>query len=178
MRSLDACAIINGMSTARQSAGLLVYRQRAGTIEVFLVHPGGPFWRGKDAGAWSIPKGEFAPGEDPLSAAQREFQEETGQKVSGQFTPLAPIRQRGGKTVYAWQIEADVDATNILSNKFSMEWPPQSGQFQDFPEIDQAGWFTIDTAAEKIITGQRALLDELKSSCQTKPASKDVHHGV
>jgi predicted NUDIX family NTP pyrophosphohydrolase len=166
------------MSTVRQSAGLLVYRQRSGTIEVFLVHPGGPFWRGKDAGAWSIPKGEFAASEDPLVAAQREFQEETGQTVSGEFTPLQAVRQRGGKMVYAWQIEADVDCSNIHSNTFSLEWPPHSGKFQDFPEVDRAGWFTIDAAAEKIIIGQRDLLDELKSSIQRKRASKDVHHGV
>ena len=136
----DECAIIDGMSTARQSAGLLVYRERAGTIEVFLVHPGGPFWRGKDAGAWSIPKGEFAPGEDPLAAAKREFHEETGQTVCGQFTPLRPVRQRGGKTVNAWQIEANVDASNIHSNTFSLEWPPHAGKFQDFPRsIGPAG---------------------------------------
>jgi len=152
------------MSTARQSAGLLVYRRRAATIEVFLVHPGGPYWVGKDAGVWSIPKGEFAPGDDPLAAAKREFREETGQTVTGEFKPLQPVRQRGGKTVYAWQIEADVDASTIRSNTFSLEWPPRSGKFRDFPEIEQAAWFTIDAAAEKIISGQRAWLEELKSS--------------
>jgi predicted NUDIX family NTP pyrophosphohydrolase len=165
------------MSSTKQSAGILAYRWRSGTIEVFLVHPGGPFWRGKDAAAWSIPKGEFDAGEDPLAAAQREFREETGQTVSGEFTPLQPVRQRSGKTVYAWQIEADVDAANVNSNTFRMEWPPRSGKFQDFPEIDQASWFTIDAAAEKIISGQRGLLEELKSSLAAKPAAEDVHQG-
>jgi predicted NUDIX family NTP pyrophosphohydrolase len=147
----------------KQSAGLLVYRKRAGRLEVFLVHPGGPFWKNKDAGAWSIPKGEFAPDEDPLEVAKREFHEETGMPIDGRFTPLAPVRQRGGKTVHAWAVEADVDPSQVKSNTFTIEWPPKSGKQTEFPEIDRAEWFTPDVAKEKINQQQRALLDQLRS---------------
>ena len=143
------------------SAGLLMYRRGGGALEVFLVHPGGPFWAKKDFGAWSIPKGEFDPGEDPLLAARREFEEETGYQVSGQFLALTPIKQSSGKVIHAWAVEGDCDATAIKSNTFSMEWPPRSGKLQDFPEVDRAAWFAIGDAKERINQGQRGFLDEL-----------------
>lgn len=145
----------------RQSAGLLIYRRRGVQIEVFLVHPGGPFWQAKDEGAWSIPKGEFAAGDDPLEVAKREFQEETGLTVEGSVVPLEPIKQRGGKTVHAWLVEADVDASHIASNMFTIEWPPGSGKLQEFPEVDRAGWFSLEAAMQKINEGQRELLKQL-----------------
>jgi len=117
----------------KQSAGLLMYRRRDGRMEVFLVHPGGPFWAKKDAAAWSIPKGEFAADEDPLAAAQREFAEETGLTPSGPFTALTPIKQTGGKIVQAWAVEGDCDPAAVRSNTFTMEWPPRSGRRQEFP---------------------------------------------
>jgi predicted NUDIX family NTP pyrophosphohydrolase len=147
----------------KQSAGLLVYRKHDRGIEVFLVHPGGPFWNNKDAGAWSIPKGEFAPGEDPLEVAQREFQEETGHTIDGTFTPLEPIKQRSGKTVFAWAIEADIDASQLKSNTFLMEWPAGSGQMQEFPEVDRAEWFTPEAAREKINAGQIGLINQVQT---------------
>ena len=145
----------------KQSAGLLVYRRREGGVEVLLVHPGGPFWAKKDEGAWSIPKGEFTEGEDPLEAAKREFQEETGLSVDGEFRPLQPIRQKSGKTVHAFAVEADLEIARFRSNTFGMEWPPKSGRMQEFPEVDRAEWFTLDAARRKIHAGQAALLDEL-----------------
>ena len=145
----------------RRSAGLLIYRRRAGILEVFLVHPGGPFWRNKDAGAWSIPKGEYDDFEAPLAAAQREFTEETGMTASGDFRPLAPVRQAGGKVVTAFAVEGDFDVEGLRSNTFQMEWPPRSGRLASFPEVDRAGWFTLDEARLKILPGQRPLLDEL-----------------
>lgn len=148
---------------AKRSAGLLLYRGRGSTLEVFLVHPGGPFWVKKDAGAWSIPKGEYAEGEDPLEAARREFQEETGSLPEGEPVPLTEIRQAGGKFVKAWAMEADLDASTIRSNTFTMEWPPKSGKQQEFPEIDRAGWFPLNSAREKILGAQAAFLDELIS---------------
>ena len=144
------------------SAGLLLYRRRQGVPEVFLVHPGGPFWAKQDAGAWSIPKGEAAPGEDLLSAARREFQEETGLGVGGEFRALAPVRQPSGKTVHAWALEADCDAGAIRSNSFEMEWPPRSGQRREFPEVDRAAWFDLPTARSKVTKGQLGLLDQLE----------------
>jgi predicted NUDIX family NTP pyrophosphohydrolase len=147
---------------AKQSAGLLVYRKLDGKIDVLLVHPGGPFWKNKDFGAWSIPKGEFATGEDPLAVAKREFQEETGQSVNGSFEPLAPIKQRSGKTVYAWAVEADIDVSHVRSNTFTTEWPPRSGKQQEFPEVDRAEWFPLDAAIEKINVAQRELLQQLQ----------------
>jgi predicted NUDIX family NTP pyrophosphohydrolase len=146
----------------KQSAGLLVYRKRGNTFEVLLIHPGGPFWKNKDAGAWSIPKGEFAEGEDPLNVAKREFQEEIGSSISGAMTPLQAVKQRGGKTVHAWAVEADVDVSQIKSNTFTIEWPPRSGKHQEFPEIDRAEWFNLTTAAEKINAGQRKLIEQLQ----------------
>jgi predicted NUDIX family NTP pyrophosphohydrolase len=147
---------------AKQSAGVLLYRFRNGAAEVFLVHPGGPFWAKKDAGAWSIPKGEAAPGEDLLARAQREFAEETGFAAGANFRALAPIRQSGGKIVHAWAVEGDCEAAAIKSNTFELEWPPRSGRVQVFPEVDRAGWFALPLAREKINPGQRGLLDELE----------------
>jgi predicted NUDIX family NTP pyrophosphohydrolase len=146
----------------KQSAGLLLFRRRDAAVEVFLVHPDGPFWNKKDNGAWSIPKGEFANGEDPLEAARREFLEETGYSVDGKFTALKPVKQRGGKVVHAWLVEADVDAANVTSNTFLMEWP-RSGQIQTFPEVDRAAWFSFEEAREKILESQLPLLDEAQS---------------
>jgi len=140
-----------------------MYRHRGGVLEVFLVHPGGPYWAKKDLGSWSIPKGEFTPEEDPLEAARREFEEETGFPAAGRFSPLTPIRQPSGKIVHAWAFEGDCDPWAIKSNTFSMEWPPRSGKYQEFPEVDRAEWFTIETAKEKILKGQVGLLDELQA---------------
>jgi predicted NUDIX family NTP pyrophosphohydrolase len=145
----------------RKSAGLLLFRQRAGELDVLLVHPGGPFWAKKDEGAWSIPKGEIQEGEDPLAAAKREVAEELGVAADGDFMPLAPVRQPGGKIVQAWALEADLDPSDITSNTFQMEWPPRSGRQQTFPEVDRAAWFTISEARSKISRGQLPLLDAL-----------------
>ena len=146
----------------KNSAGILLHRLRGSGIEVFLVHPGGPFWATKDAGAWSIPKGEFEAGEDPLEAAKREFKEETGFAVAGNFIELTPVKQPGGKVVYAWAVMGDCEADSIKSNTFSLEWPPRSGKRKEFPEMDRAGWFTPEVAREKILKGQLVLLEELK----------------
>jgi predicted NUDIX family NTP pyrophosphohydrolase len=146
----------------KHSAGLLLYRRR-GELEVFLVHPGGPFWAKKDGGAWSIPKGEIGDGEEPLQTAKREFVEETGFAIDGEFRPLDPVKQAGGKVVQAWVIEADYDPAQFRSSLFSMEWPPKSGKTQEFPEVDRAAWFTIPAAREKILAGQMGLLDQLVS---------------
>lgn len=145
----------------KRSAGVLAWRRRAGGLEIFLVHPGGPFWAKKDEGAWSIPKGEIAEGEDPLAAARREFLEETGLALDGDFRALAPVRQAGGKTVLAFAVEAELDPGAIRSNLFSMEWPPRSGRQAQFPEVDRAAWFTLEQARVKLLAGQRPLLDAL-----------------
>ena len=143
------------------SAGLLLYRIREAAIEVLLVHPGGPYWKNKDEGAWSIPKGEFLPEEDPLAAARREFFEETGVAIEGELRPLKPLRQPGGKIVHAWAVEADLDPATIVSNTFEIEWPPRSGRLQSFPEIDRGAWFSLPEARRKILRGQVPLLEEL-----------------
>jgi predicted NUDIX family NTP pyrophosphohydrolase len=148
------------------SAGLLLYRWRS-ELEVFLVHPGGPFWSKKDAGAWSVAKGEIGQGEEPLQAAKREFLEETGFTIDGEFHPLDAVRQSGGKVVQAWAIEADCDPSQVRSNRFSVEWPPKSGKIQDFPEVDRASWFNIEEARKRINPGQIGLLDQLISSLAT-----------
>jgi len=148
----------------KKSAGLLLYRKVRGSVEVFLVHPGGPFWAKKDDGAWSIPKGEFDEGEEPLDAAKREFREETGLVAEGEFQPLKPARQRSGKIVYAWAVHLDLNAAAVTSNTFSMEWPRGSGRMQEFPEIDRADWFNIDLARRKILKGQLGLLDQLEQA--------------
>jgi len=147
---------------AKISAGLLLYRVRQGTLEVLLVHPGGPFWAKKDAGSWSIPKGEATAGEALLAAAQREFREETGLGVRGNFRALSPVRQPSGKVVHAWAVEADCDAAAIRSNTFEMEWPPHSGRKQAFPEVDRAAWLDLPAARAKITKGQLNLLDQLE----------------
>jgi predicted NUDIX family NTP pyrophosphohydrolase len=146
---------------AKHSAGLLLYRRREG-LEVFLVHPGGPFWAKKDAGAWSLPKGEFTPPEDPLEAAQREFQEETGLAVAGEFLALTPLKQPSGKIIHAWALQADCDPDAVRSNTFTLEWPPKSGRLQEFPEVDRGAWFSLEAAREKIIRGQAPFLEELR----------------
>jgi predicted NUDIX family NTP pyrophosphohydrolase len=145
----------------KQSAGILMYRLHDGELEVFLVHPGGPFWAKKDEGAWSIPKGEFEKNDDPLAAAKREFAEETGLSVEGAFRPLTPLKQRSGKTVYAWIVSGNCDPQAIKSNTFLMEWPPKSGNQAEFPEIDRAAWFTIQEATKKFLPSQLPLLEEL-----------------
>jgi predicted NUDIX family NTP pyrophosphohydrolase len=152
----------------RQSAGVLLYRMRNGALEVLLAHPGGPLWARKDAGAWSIPKGEFEPGEDPKRAAAREFQEEIGQALEGELAPLTPRKQPSGKLVHAYAVAGDCDADAIRSNLFTMEWPPRSGKQQQFPEIDRARWFALAEAREKILPGQRGFLDELDERVNRK----------
>jgi predicted NUDIX family NTP pyrophosphohydrolase len=145
----------------RTSAGILLYRKKNNFIEVFLVHPGGPFWKRKEKGVWSIPKGEFTKDEDPLTVAKREFNEETGQTIDGDFTELKSIQQKGGKMVYAWAVEGDADADNIVSNTFKQEWPYKSGKWITIPEVDKAGWFGIEEAKEKINAAQVELIEEL-----------------
>jgi len=145
----------------KQSAGILLYRKASHGLQVFLVHPGGPFFKNKDEGSWSVPKGEYLPDEDPLKAAKREFQEETGHEITGNFIALNAIKQKGGKTVLAWAVEGSIDQGNIKSNTFEIEWPPRSEKKQTFDEIDRAEWFDIATAKIKINPAQAALIDEL-----------------
>lgn len=145
----------------KKSAGLVMYRFKEERLELFLVHPGGPFWVRKDDGAWSIPKGEYLHGEDPLEVARREFTEETGFEAQGEFLELTEIRQPGGKMVKAWAFAGDCDPSLICSNTFSLEWPPRSGRFSDFPEVDRAGWFESGAARLKILKGQVPLIDEV-----------------
>lgn len=144
----------------KQSAGILPFRETVLGLEVFLVHPGGPFWAKKDLGAWSLPKGEFDE-EEPLAAARREFAEETGFVAAGEMIPLEPIRQPGGKTVHAWAMRANLDPAAVESQSFSMEWPPKSGRRQEFLEVDRAAWFPIDTARTKILKGQEGFINQL-----------------
>jgi predicted NUDIX family NTP pyrophosphohydrolase len=143
------------------SAGLLMFRRAPGELEVFLVHPGGPFWQRKDLAAWSLPKGEYLEGEDAFAAAKREFEEETGIRPEGEFTPLGQLRQPGGKLVSAWAFEGDCDPAAIKSNLFSMEWPRGSGKMQEFPEIDRGEWFPLAVARPKILKGQAGFLERL-----------------
>ena len=145
----------------RTSAGIVLYRRINKKIEIFLVHPGGPFWKGKDMGAWSIPKGEFTEDEDPLTVAKREFNEETGQTVDGNFEQLTPVKQKGGKIVHAWAVEGDADSDNIVSNTFQQEWPYKSGKWITIPEVDKAAWFSAEEAKEKINPAQTAFIEEL-----------------
>ena len=151
----------------KTSAGILPYRSKDGRLEVLLVHPGGPFWAKKDLGSWSIAKGEYEEGEDPLQAALREFLEETGHLPVGPFFPLAQRKQSGGKRIDAWATESDWDSSKLVSNTFSMEWPKGSGQIQTFPEVDRAEWFEISEAARRILPGQRGFLDELYEKLST-----------
>jgi predicted NUDIX family NTP pyrophosphohydrolase len=147
---------------AKQSAGILLYRTAGGEPEVLLVHPGGPFWAKKDAGAWSIPKGEYEAGEDPLAAAAREFEEELGTAPpDAGLVELGAVRQAGGKLVTAWAVEGDFDPAGLRSNSFSTEWPPRSGAIREFPEIDRAQWFPIAEARGRIVPAQAAFIDRL-----------------
>jgi predicted NUDIX family NTP pyrophosphohydrolase len=147
---------------AHQSAGIVLYRSGTDGVEVLLVHPGGPFWAKKDAGAWSIPKGEYEDGEDPLACALREFEEETGTRLgSDDLVELGSVRQKSGKQVTAWAVAGDLDAEAVRSNTFVMEWPPRSGRQAEFPEIDRAQWFGVDVAREKLVSAQAELLDRL-----------------
>ncbi|HEU5122676.1 MAG TPA: NUDIX domain-containing protein [Verrucomicrobiae bacterium] len=152
---------------AKISAGLLMYRISDGELEFLLAHPGGPFWKNRDAGAWTIPKGEIQSGEEPLAAAQREFSEEIGLKPEGHFIPLTPIIQKGGKIVHAWAFESDCDTTCIRSNTFQMEWPPRSGRFEECPEVDRACFFRMAEAKQKINPAQAAFLEELQRIYRT-----------
>ena len=145
---------------AGKSAGLLAYRRRERGLEFLLAHPGGPFWARRDDGAWSIPKGLIGEGEDVLAAARREFEEETGQAIVGDFAPLVPLRQKSGKVVHAFLIEADPDLAAFRSNRFEMEWPPRSGRVQAFPEIDRVAWFAPAEALVKILPGQAGFIHE------------------
>lgn len=146
---------------SKRSAGLLVYRKCEGALEVFLVHPGGPFWAKKDLGAWSIPKGEYLEDEEPLEAARREFQEETGFAVRGDCVALGSVTQASGKVVSAWACEGDFDAAKLVSNTCEIEWPPRSGRRITIPEVDRGGWFSIAAAKEHILDGQRPFLEKL-----------------
>ena len=170
MTVLPDCTTDQQVMSKKQSAGVLLYRFHSGALEMFLVHPGGPFWASKDAGVWSIPKGEFAEGEDPLEAARREFLEETGSPVDGPVIALKPLKQRSAKVVHAWAVEGDIDAASIRSNTFSMEWPPRSGRQQEFPEVDRGEWFTIPVVRIKLLGGQSAFLDEMGDKLGITPA--------
>ena len=148
---------------AKKSAGIVLYRIQSNVLEFFLVHPGGPFWAKKNEGSWTIPKGEFEDDEDPLSAAKREFEEETGTQITGKFIELTPAKQKSGKLIFAWAVEGNIDPSKIKSNEFEIEWPPRSGKMKSFPEIDKAGWFDLNEAEQKINTGQFSLIKELES---------------
>jgi len=146
----------------KQSAGILLYRIKNKRPEVFLCHPGGPFYKNKDIGVWTIPKGEFDSDEEPLAAAKREFQEETGQKLNGKFVPLTPVKYKDGKKiVYAWAVEGDIDEGSIKSNSFPLEWPPKSGRYIDVPEVDRGEWFSYEVAQQKILPSLAPLLTDL-----------------
>lgn len=145
----------------KKSAGILLYRLTNGILEVLLVHPGGPFWSKKDLGTWSIPKGEFNDEEDPLLAAKREFHEEIGIELSGDFITLSPVTLKSGKVVYPFAIEGNIDPATVRSNMFSLEWPPKSGTLQEFPEIDKAEWFDVETSRKKLNVQQAGIVDEL-----------------
>jgi len=145
----------------KRSAGILMYRREGEDIFVLLVHPGGPFWAKKDFGSWSIPKGEYAEGEDTLAAARREFAEETGCTPEGNFQPLGELIQSGGKHVVAWAVSGNFDPQTLTSNRFEMEWPPRSGQTRSFPEVDRAAWFTVAEARKRLLRAQTTLIDRL-----------------
>jgi predicted NUDIX family NTP pyrophosphohydrolase len=147
---------------SQRSAGILLYRYDSDNLSVLLVHPGGPFWENKDTGAWSIPKGLYATDEDPLSAAKREFQEETGFAVEGDFLDLGELKQPSGKIVHAWALAGDLDVSKLISNTFELEWPRHSGRKQVFPEVDKGAWFGLETAKQKISPGQAPFLDRLR----------------
>jgi predicted NUDIX family NTP pyrophosphohydrolase len=157
--------------TTKVSAGILLYRVRGDAVEVFLVHPGGPFWARKDDGAWSIPKGEVTAGDDLLATAYAEFHEETGSRLAGDPLMLEPLKQRGGKVVHAWAVQGDIDAPSIRSNTFAIEWPPQSGKTQEFPEVDRAAWFDLPAARQKMLAGQQGFIDQLRDRLGLQDAS-------
>lgn len=146
------------------SAGLLLFRRDRATLEVLLAHPGGPYWARKDDGAWTLPKGELQPGEEPLEAACREFAEETGQGRSGDFIALGEVRQASGKRVLAWAVEGVFDPAQLRSNAFEMEWPPRSGNLRPFPEVDRLDWFTPEAAHRKLLAAQRPFIDRLQAA--------------
>ena len=155
----------------RRSAGILLWRRRGGALEVLLVHPGGPLWARRDAGAWSIPKGEYGDGEDPRAVALRELEEETGHRLAdADLLPLGEVRQGGGKLVSAWAAPGDLDPEAITSNTFAMPWPPRSGRIQEFPEVDRAGWFDPPTARDKLLPAQAELVDRLLAALGEGPA--------
>jgi len=145
----------------KTAAGILLFRRGPSGLQVLLAHPGGPLWSRKDYGAWTLPKGQFTDGELPLDAARREFEEEMGAAPSGNFQSLGTLKQPSGKVIHAWAVESDFDAARVTSNLFSMEWPPKSGRMAEFPEVDRAGWFSIEEARQKILKGQAPFLDRL-----------------
>ena len=145
----------------KQAAGILLYRRRASGLEVLLAHPGGPLWARKDLDAWTLPKGQFTGAELPLDAAKREFEEEMGSAPAGEFQPLGTVKQPSGKVIHAWAAEADFNTATVKSNLFELEWPPKSGRFAEFPEVDRAQWFSIEEARVKIIKGQQPFLERL-----------------
>jgi predicted NUDIX family NTP pyrophosphohydrolase len=153
-----------------RSAGILMFKWGDGGIRVLLVHPGGPFWSKKDFGAWSIPKGEYDGSEDVELAARREFLEETGAEATGSLLPLGTLRQRSGKLITGFALEGDFDVEKLRSNSFEMEWPPRTGRIQSFPEVDRAGWFTLNEASEKILPGQQPFLTELEKLLGATPS--------
>lgn len=159
----------------RRSAGLLLHRRRNGALEVFLAHPGGPFWQKKDLGAWTIPKGEYGPDEEPLAAAKREFEEETGFKIEGKFVYLGTVTQGSGKIVSAWAVEGDLDPARLVSNFCQVEWPPRSRRMIEVPEVDRGAWFALDAARDKIFTAQAPFLDRLEKTWSSQAAPSDSH---
>jgi predicted NUDIX family NTP pyrophosphohydrolase len=162
----------SSLNPSKASAGLLLYRRSTGRLELFLAHPGGPFWKGRDNGAWTIPKGVPEAGEDLLEAARREFEEETGVRPTGPFLPLGVVRQKAGKLVHAWAWEGDADPTTVTSNTMKTEWPRGSGRWLTFPEIDRCGWFTPAIAREKLNPAQAELIERLEAALTTpRPAA-------
>lgn len=147
----------------KTSAGILLFKKENNSLYYFLVHPGGPFWKNKDLGAWSIPKGEILADENPLQRALTEFEEETGKTIDGKFIELSPIKQKGGKTVYAWALESDLDTADLYSNTFPLEWPPRSGKIMEVPEVDQWQWFPSEEAQKRINTAQKDFITELEN---------------
>jgi predicted NUDIX family NTP pyrophosphohydrolase len=159
-----------GLTVARRSAGLLLYRRRGEELEVLLAHPGGPMWAKRDTGAWSVPKGEIEPGEEPLAVARREFEEETGQRApDGEVVPLGEVRQKSGKLVTAWAAEADLDPSTAKSNTFPLEWPPGSGNWIDVPEVDRVAWFSLDEARQRLNPAHVAFIDRLAAAIGNHP---------
>ena len=163
---------------SKKSAGVLAYRFRDGEMQVLLVHPGGPYWRKKDLGSWSIPKGEIHPEEEPFEAALREFREETACEITGSMTPLTPLKQPSGKVIHLWAVEGECDENAVKSMVFEMEWPPRSGKMRTFPEIEAAEWFTMAQARVKILKGQMGFLDELEKIVASGSRSKKGTTGL